>query len=204
MTGTAEPRKRRITRLILLILCTFLLIALIAMHALEIARLAASNYGIGLLPFCFVPLLVVLYSLYRPTPAWDRRGERERGQKARPHGCWWMLFVGIWAVWMAVMYGVKLGSLAGVFDKVGQGVYDKGSLYKYADRVVSTCTIPFSPLLPFFPVSSSPYYPYAVLQALTTIQTDSVVILCVYLVFYICYVVEIHLEYQRQGWELFG
>jgi hypothetical protein len=95
--------------------------------------LAVSNYGIGLLPFCFVPLVIVFSSLLLPTPAWNKRGEKI----ARPHGCWWILFVGFWSVWMAITYGIKVSSLRRVYNALGEERYDAGSMYKYSDRIVS-------------------------------------------------------------------
>jgi len=89
-TGSTWSGQWRKARIALLVLSTFLIIALFAMHVLEIARLSSDHQGIGLLPFCFIPLVIVLASLYLPSPAWSRGGW---SRPARPHGLAWIFLV---------------------------------------------------------------------------------------------------------------
>ncbi|RSH94524.1 hypothetical protein EHS25_004327 [Saitozyma podzolica] len=58
------------TRLALLIIDDFLLVAILAMQILEVARLAVDGQGVGLLPFTFIPPIIILVSTHIPTPAW--------------------------------------------------------------------------------------------------------------------------------------
>lgn len=138
----------RKTRISLLILATFLLVALFAMHALEIARLAADHQGVGLLPFCFIPLIVVLVSLYLPSPAWSQGGF---ARPVRPHGLGWMGLVSFWALWMVATVIVKLWSFSSVKKHIGEAAYNgKDSKYPYSDRIVDNvviCVVYFAFLL---------------------------------------------------------
>ena len=123
------------TRRALLIISTLLLIALFAMHALEIARLAANHQGIGLLPFCFVPLLLVLISLYVPSTLWSRNGFK---RPARPHSVIWCIAVSVWCICMSVTYGVKIWSVSRLHTAIGTQAYDGSeSKYPYSDKIVS-------------------------------------------------------------------
>ena len=123
------------SRIILLVLSTFLIIALIAMHALEIARLHTDHQGIGLLPFCFVPLFIVLLSLYIPSPAWSEHGW---SRPARPHGVAWMALVSFWTLWMTATVGIKLWSFSRVEHAIGEAKYNgNDTKYPYSDRLVS-------------------------------------------------------------------
>lgn len=119
----------------LLVAMAVLLVANLAMHVLEIARLAVNQQGIGLLPFCFVPIIIVLISLWVPTPAWSKGGWRK---PARPHGMAFFALVNFWLIWMAVTVGVKLWSLSTVEKAIGQAAYDgPDSKYPESDRIVS-------------------------------------------------------------------
>lgn len=125
----------RKSRIFSLVLSTFLIIALLAMHALEIARLAANHEGVGLLPFCLVPLVLVLLSLYIPSPAWSKTG---RSRLARPHGLAWIGLVTFWSLWMTATVGIKLWSFTKVKGFIGEAAYNgTDSKYRYSDRVVS-------------------------------------------------------------------
>lgn len=105
------------------------------MHALVIARLATNHQGIGLLPFQFVPLLLVLISLYVAAPAWSRGGFR---RPARPHGVTWMIGVGLWSAWMIIVQGIRIWSYSKVYNAIGPLAYDGvNSQYLYSDKLVS-------------------------------------------------------------------
>lgn len=124
------------TRLTLFILASFFLIALLAMHALEIARLSANKQGIGLLPATLVPLVIVYISLFLPTPAWSRGGWRK---PARPHGLAWISGIVCWSLWMIITIGVKMWSFSRVYNEIGVEAYDGvGSKYPYSDKIVSS------------------------------------------------------------------
>ncbi|RXK41232.1 hypothetical protein M231_01382 [Tremella mesenterica] len=132
--GGTYPR----TRIFLLYLTTFILIALLAMHALEIARLSTNHNGVGSLPSLFFPLLVVLGSLYLPFHAW---GMTTRN-KVRLHGVIWTLGTVVWAVWMCITVGVKLWSYSVVKRFLGTEGYDGiDSQYKYSDRLIDNIVI---------------------------------------------------------------
>ena len=128
-TSRAKWPKLRVT---LLVLSTIFLVCLLAMHALEIARLVADKQGVGLLPFCFVPLLLVLISLYVPSPAWSAGGWH---RPARPHGVSWMVGVGLWSLWMMATVIVTFSK---VKNAIGEAAYNGvDSKYPYSDRLVS-------------------------------------------------------------------
>ncbi|ORX36284.1 hypothetical protein BD324DRAFT_628157 [Kockovaella imperatae] len=141
-TTTSSPANRSTyprLRKTLLVIITFLLVALVAMHALEIARLSANHQGIGLLPFVFVPLLLIIVSLYVPTTAWSRDGFTK---PARPHGLVWLIGVTLYCLWMSATYGVKIWSLKAVYNVIGMRAYDGvNSQYKESDKVVDSVTI---------------------------------------------------------------
>ena len=104
------------------------------MHALEIARLSANHQGIGLLPFAFVPLVIVLLSLWVRVPTWSIA----RVGPARPHGWSWLIVVCTWAVYMAVAEGVKLWSYSKVQEAIGSASYNGPDVkYPYSDKIVS-------------------------------------------------------------------
>lgn len=154
--GTERANGSKTARILTIIL-TFFLVANIAMHALEIARLAANHDGIGLLPVCFVPLVFVLISLYTTRPRWSP------SNPANSQNAAWAVGVALWALWMVITVGVKLWSLSAVEGVVGARAYNgPDSKYPESDKVVSASC----------PRGGS----------VLSRQIDNIVILCVYAV----------------------
>jgi hypothetical protein len=126
------------TRLALLIIDDFLLVAILAMQILEVARLAVDGQGVGLLPFTFIPPIIILVSTHIPTPAWSKGGW---ARPARPHGISWIGGISFWGLWMIVTIAVKLASYGKVKKLIGEAVYNGvDSKYPYSDRLVRSTT----------------------------------------------------------------
>ena len=166
----------------LLWISLFLLVALVAMHVLEIARLSVDNQGIGLLPATLVPIIIVAISLFLPTPAWSR-GRWSR--PARPHGEIWVAGVSLWCLWMIITVGIKLWSYSAFVHTMGEATFNAvNSAYLYGDRLVSRwCSFHTGrKLMP---------------------QIDNIVILCVYWAFLLCYLQQMYFEYIRYDLKVF-
>jgi hypothetical protein len=133
MPWWAEKRPK--IRIAALVLTTCFLVAVLAMHILEVARLAVDNQGVGLLPFTFVPIIVLLISLYLPAPAWSRWGFI---RPPRPHGLSFATLVTFWCLWMMITAGIKMWSYSQVEKLIGEATFNGAiSRYPYWDRIVS-------------------------------------------------------------------
>jgi len=122
-----------------LVISQLLLFALFAMHALEIARLSVDGQGVGLLPFLFVPLIIIWISLLVPAPAWSRGGW---AKPARPHGMAFFIGVCVYCCWMMITVGIKLWSYSKVEKLLGPAQYNGvDSKYPYSDRIIDNVVI---------------------------------------------------------------
>lgn len=180
------------TRLALLIIDDFLLVAILAMQILEVARLATDGQGVGLLPFTFIPPIIILVSTHIPTPAWSKGGW---ARPARPHGMAWIGGISFWGLWMIVTIAVKLASYGKVKKLIGEAEYNGvDSKYPYSDRLVSRTSTP---------LTQGMIAARWLRRMLISGQIDNIVLMCLYWSFLLCYIHQVVLEYIRYEWGVF-
>jgi len=117
---TAPPHRNRVYSAFY----SFLIIAAIAMTALEIARLVSDDLGVGLLPFTFVGIIFAT-TLHFSHGLHGRISERE----------WPILNATFWLL-MVITLAVKISEEM----KEGSGAR-KGSMYPESDEIIDVATM---------------------------------------------------------------
>jgi hypothetical protein len=121
-----SAHRRSTFRNILAVIYYLLLIANILMQTLEIARLSLIYYGIGLLPFSYVALIIgfILHAT--------------NGLRGRIEG--WMWKGANTLVWVGLLV-VSVVKTAGLVKMENNGIYRTGSKYPMSDQVIDVAVM---------------------------------------------------------------